>query len=332
MTSASQKKLLTKWEALGTVATADMVDTAVPEAMAWYGDCATPFHLTYYDLDLKAGNLAAVAEFVNAGLPPSLRFERDEAFCRYCNWPAALGEAGEMAIFETLETAGGSSGEQLQALLETWWPHLAERAKLQRRDLRALIELWPWYLPEAIFDDEQGCHYWLPLNVDTALRLVRRDQARFRRAFAGLLLGANRLELTHSLRARKMDDDAVKRYQSGMKDLIAVTNRIIALRFTVGFGKALKLEISAKPALTRLLECVPNSVTWAWDRLLNSVVANRSYARCARPSCNRLFEQSKESQRYCSEGCASADRQRRYRERHSSDPQASDGRSELDSA
>ena len=305
-----QQKLLAQWKKMESPWWTDLPLDLKP---------GEPFELVfheswidraYYDLDIHLGNLPAIAEFVLAGLPRSIGLRRDEDFVLHCNWPEDWQHGGKAELYQEAAEILGADGMDMVDTVLRFEDH--DRQEFIESLVREKLARLDHYLPEAVFADEDIYH-WLPLNVDIAVRLMRKDQIRFRRIFDMLLMDASRKELEDLPRETYRAHPKFAEYEKAVEELTEVANRIIKVQIVGLDDNVLRPHMESKPL--EVLACLPSSVTWAWRQLLDALEEGTTYDRCANPRCQKLYEKGRRNQKHCSLSCTSAHKQQRYRDR-----------------
>ena len=300
------------WDELRTPRIEELVDTDTNAALGRFHQTDLPYHCLYYDLDSASSSPDALAQFVRAGLPDHLPIDADTDWILHCNWPKGEQQGGRAVVYRTARDHLGVPVEELADLLGLGRPEAVEWAASR---LREAIEDCDFYLPEALMG-EDAPEYYHPLNSDTAARVLRRDQEKFRRVVDALLV-----DTSAESRGRAFADGRAHRgsgpWFEALQDLEGVANRAVPLCHQAQFDSHGRAWFVPVRNFEIQLAYLPNSVTWAWVRLFDEVQRGAEYARCQNPACSGLFERTQPREKYCNRNCASRHRQQRYRERKS---------------
>lgn len=297
------------WLELASPRVDDLVNTAKDEALAHFDESQISYHCLYYDLECSGNTSAPVAEFVRAGLPEDMPLSRDGDWILFCNWPREEERAGRAGVYRTSRDVIGVD----HSVLADDFPNGAEAARRWASvRTRKALEDRDFYLAEAW--DEGRIEYDMPLNIDTATRLLRKDQQKFRRVFDALLVDTDAKSRARAFKSGGVDRWSGPAYEA-LHDLTEVANRIIPLVRQGQFAPDGRADFHPVEDFAQMLDYLPNSVTWAWRRLFDEVNRAAVYAHCQNPACGRTFERSQPRKTYCSRSCASRHRQQRYRER-----------------
>ncbi len=316
-------KLLPQWDGPYPPPVGDLVDTGDDDVLAaFYRESGSPrvaggwptFLLDFYELDLSPANLPAVAEFVRRGLPAGLQGFVDDDFLLFCNWPLTWSVRGRAALYvephAPFRPVDPASTDLVRAFNRDVWESSVEPGFQKAPEDRRPLEV-------ALHDQDGAMYYWMPLTPETAMQLMRHNQAALRRVFDALLLEASRSDLSAALSESQNGAPVVQEARSALKsvDWFAGNTshsqrRLVVLLGAVGFETFRVTKI--------MLDCLPNSVTWAWDQLAAAVDRSDTYTRCAHPKCQKLFKKENSRQDHCSPKCANAHKQHRYRARRGS--------------